>query len=80
MGSEAYTANMGPTYRLGPPTTLGTVVELVTEWWDTVELWVAELWFPLQFVVVMAVVVPLCLVSAWLIDRAVDHVTARLRG
>lgn len=52
----------------------------VTEWWDALELWIAELSFPLQFVVVMAVVVPVCLGAAWLIDRAVDHATARLRG
>ncbi|MGH3451679.1 MAG: hypothetical protein ACRDQW_13335 [Haloechinothrix sp.] len=60
--------------------TLGTVVDAVIEWWDGIELWVVQLWFPLQFVVVMAVVVPLCLAAAWLIDRAVDHASARLRG
>ncbi|MGH3466856.1 MAG: hypothetical protein ACRDQF_03870 [Thermocrispum sp.] len=48
-------------------------------WWDTVELWVVELWFPLQFVVVMAVVVPVCLAVAWAVDRGVDHVAAWLR-
>ncbi|MGH3516678.1 MAG: hypothetical protein ACRDQ7_04560 [Haloechinothrix sp.] len=56
------------------------MLDSVAKWWDGIELWIAQLWFPLQFVVVMAVVVPLCLGAAWLIDRAVDHATARLRG
>lgn len=41
------------------------------------ELWLAQLWFPLQFLLLMAVVLPLCLGLAWLIDRAVDVVSAR---
>ncbi|GAA5113086.1 hypothetical protein [Haloechinothrix salitolerans] len=49
-------------------------------WWDSVELWVVQLWFPLQFVVVMAAVVPVCLIAAWAVDRAVDRVAAALRG
>lgn len=56
------------------------MLEKVAEWWDGVELWIAELPFALQFVVVMAAVVPACLAAAWLIDRAVDHASARLRG
>ena len=48
-------------------------------WWDAVELWVVELWFPLQFLVVMAVVVPLCLAVAWVVDRSVDRVAAWFR-
>jgi hypothetical protein len=56
------------------------VVDGLSAWWDAVELWVAQLWFPLQFAVVMAVVVPLCLGVAWVIDRAVDHASARLRA
>jgi len=45
---------------------------LVSNWWDDVELWVTQLPFALQFAVVMAVLLPLCVVVAWLIDRAVD--------
>ena len=45
---------------------------LVPNWWDDAELWVAQLPFALQFTVVMAVLLPLCVVVAWLIDRAVD--------
>ncbi|MPY97863.1 MAG: hypothetical protein GEU97_07665 [Actinophytocola sp.] len=49
-------------------------------WWDSVELWVVQLWFPLQFVVVMAAVVPVCLLAACAVDRVVDRVAAALRG
>lgn len=48
-------------------------------WWDAVELWIVELWFPLQFLVVMAVVVPVCLAVAWAVDRGVDRIAARVR-
>lgn len=47
--------------------------------WDGVELWVVQLWFPVQFVLVMAVVMPLCLGAAVLFDRAADHASARLK-
>jgi hypothetical protein len=53
-------------------------VQGLTNWWDSVELWLAQLWFPLQFVLVMVVLVPLCLLAAWLIDRVVDFVATRL--
>ncbi|WP_158880842.1 hypothetical protein [Amycolatopsis anabasis] len=48
----------------------------LSDWWDTVELWLAQLWFPLQFVLVVAVLAPLCLGAAWLIDRLVDRISA----
>jgi hypothetical protein len=44
------------------------------DWWDGAELWLAQLWFPLQFVLVMAVLVPLCLGLAWAIDHLVGKV------
>jgi hypothetical protein len=46
----------------------------LANWWDNAELWLAQLWFPLQFVLVIAVLGPLCLGVAWLIDRIVDRV------
>lgn len=49
---------------------------MVSDWWNGVELWIAGLAFPFQFVLVMAVLLPLCLVVAWLIDRTVDHASA----
>lgn len=44
----------------------------VSRWWDGVELWLAQQWFPVQFVLVMAVLVPLCAGLAWLIHRIAD--------
>lgn len=55
------------------------MLDWLSDWWDGVELWVVQLWFPLQFVVVMLAVVPVCLGVAWLVDRAVDRVAARVR-
>jgi len=49
-------------------------------WWDNAELWLAQLWFPLQFLLVIAVLAPLCLGVAWVIDRIVDRVAAWLRA
>ena len=46
---------------------------MVAEWWNGVELWVSGLAFPLQFVLVMVLLGPLCVAVAWAIDRAVDH-------
>lgn len=54
----------------------------VTRWWDGFELWLAQQWFPVQFVLVMAVLLPLCAGLALLIDRAVGvaaHRVSRLR-
>ncbi|AXB47786.1 hypothetical protein [Amycolatopsis albispora] len=47
----------------------------LSDWWDSVELWLAQLWFPVQFILVMAVLLPLCAGGAWLIDRLVDRVS-----
>jgi hypothetical protein len=50
----------------------------LTNWWDGAELWLAQQWFPLQFVLVMAVLVPVCLGVAWLIDKVVDKLAGWL--
>ncbi|HKN56283.1 MAG TPA: hypothetical protein VJX66_27580 [Amycolatopsis sp.] len=55
----------------------------LADWWDGVELWLAQAWFPVQFVLVMVIVVPLCLVAALLLDRLVGlaaRLLARARG
>lgn len=44
--------------------------------WDAVELWVTSLPFPLQVVLAILVVLPLCWGVAGLLDRAVDAVAA----
>lgn len=46
----------------------------LADWWDGAELWLAQQWFPVQFVLVMVVLVPVCLGVAWLIDKLVDVV------
>jgi hypothetical protein len=50
----------------------------VLNWWNDVELWVLGLSFPFQFALVMAVLLPLCVAVAWLIDRLVDYASAAL--
>ena len=45
----------------------------LADWWDGVELWLAQAGFPVQFVLVMVVVVPLCLLAAWVIDKLVGR-------
>jgi hypothetical protein len=55
------------------------VFEGLANWWDKAELWLAQAWFPLQFVLVIAVLGPACLGAAWLIDRIVDQVAAWFR-
>ncbi|MDT8914589.1 hypothetical protein [Amycolatopsis sp. PS_44_ISF1] len=49
------------------------MVNGLADWWDGVELWLAQAWFPVQFVLVMVVVVPLCLLAAWAIDKLVGR-------
>jgi hypothetical protein len=51
----------------------------MAEWWNGVELWVAGLAFPLQFVLVAVFLGPLCVGVAWVIDRTVDHASTRFR-
>ncbi|OQO89517.1 hypothetical protein B1813_21550 [Saccharomonospora piscinae] len=46
----------------------------VARWWDGAELWLAQQWFPVQFVLVIAVLLPLCAGLAWVIHRGVDGV------
>ncbi|CAM2824685.1 hypothetical protein SAXI111661_03590 [Saccharomonospora xinjiangensis] len=46
-------------------------------WWDGFELWLAQQWFPIQFVLVAAVLLPLCAGAAWVIHRGVDGIADR---
>ncbi|EHK89412.1 hypothetical protein ACWGRK_09820 [Saccharomonospora azurea] len=52
----------------------------VARWWDGFELWLAQQWFPIQFVLVAAVLLPLSVGMAWVIHRGVDVVADRLGG
>ncbi|RZS31439.1 hypothetical protein EV193_114132 [Herbihabitans rhizosphaerae] len=49
----------------------------LAEWWGGVELWITQLWFPFQFLLVMGVLLPVCLTVAWALDRIVDFLSAR---
>ena len=42
-------------------TTLDGVVDAFEQWWDGVELWLAQLAFPFQFALLMCVLLPLSL-------------------
>lgn len=46
--------------------------EAAIHWWDGVELWLTQLWLPLQVALLMVVLLPVCWWVARLIDRAVD--------
>lgn len=48
----------------------------VADWWDGVELWLTQLWFPFQVALVIVVLLPLCWVCAHVIDRGVGHAAA----
>lgn len=51
----------------------------LADWWDGVELWITQLWFPFQVALVIVVLLPLCWWSARLIDAGVDRVSTALR-
>ncbi|OLT47058.1 hypothetical protein BJF85_01235 [Saccharomonospora sp. CUA-673] len=46
----------------------------VARWWDGFELWLAQQWFPVQFMLVVAVLLPLCVGLTWLLRLGVDVV------
>lgn len=50
----------------------------LANWWDGVDLWLSQLAFPFQFAIVVAVLAPVCLGIAWLVDRVVDLVSGRV--
>ncbi|MEV0678157.1 hypothetical protein AB0I60_16745 [Actinosynnema sp. NPDC050436] len=53
------------------------MVDAIAQWWDGVELWMAQLPFPFQFALLMAILLPLSLGAARLIDRVVDNASSR---
>jgi hypothetical protein len=48
----------------------------IANWWDAVELWLTQLAFPLQVVLAVVVLLPLCWAVAAGLDRGVDVVVA----
>ncbi|MGH3937256.1 MAG: hypothetical protein ACRDTG_01260 [Pseudonocardiaceae bacterium] len=53
--------------------------EVVTRWWDGVELWLTQLWLPIQLALLMVVLLPACWWVARLIDRGVGVTSEWLR-
>lgn len=51
----------------------------LADWYDAVELWVTQLAFPLQVVLAVLVVLPVCFGAALLLDRLADSVVAARR-
>jgi len=50
------------------------VARALADWYDAVELWVTQLAFPLQVLLAVLVVLPLCFGMALLMDRVADAV------
>ncbi len=48
------------------------------ELWDAVELWLVQLWYPLQVTLVLAVLLPVCWGLAKVLDRGIDGLGAKL--
>jgi len=53
-------------------------VRWLADWWDGVELWITQLWFPFQVALVIVVLLPLCWAAAVLIDNGVGRASAML--
>jgi hypothetical protein len=65
----------------GAPRTVEHVLRAVATWWDGVELWLTQLDFTVQVVLVVAVVGPVCWGAAAIIDTVVERsVAARLEA
>lgn len=52
-------------------------MQWLSDWWNDIELWLAQQSFWLQFALVIVIVGPMCVGLAWLIDRIVDRLAAR---
>lgn len=54
-----------------------SVTRALADWYDAMELWVTQLAFPVQVLLAVLVVLPLCFGVALLLDRAAERVTRR---
>jgi elongation factor P--beta-lysine ligase len=55
------------------------MLHAVADWWDAVELWITQLPFPMQVVLAILLVLPLCWGTAAGVDRLVGLAAAQLR-
>ena len=56
------------------------VIRALVDWWDSVELWLTQLAFPLQVLLAAVVLLPLCWFVAAGADRLLDAVTDLVLG
>ncbi|MBK0868254.1 MAG: hypothetical protein IJH84_11050 [Saccharopolyspora sp.] len=54
------------------------MMDWLFELWDAVELWLVQLWYPLQVTLVLAVLLPVCFGLAKVLDRGIDGLGAKL--
>ncbi|MBB5067913.1 hypothetical protein BJ969_001001 [Saccharopolyspora gloriosae] len=54
------------------------MMDWLFEWWDGVELWLVQLWYPLLVTLVLVVLLPVCWYLARVLDRAIDGIGAKL--
>jgi hypothetical protein len=54
------------------------MMRAVADWWDAIELWITQLPFPMQVVLAVLVMLPLCWGTAAGVDRMVDLVVDRV--
>jgi elongation factor P--beta-lysine ligase len=54
------------------------MMRAVADWWDAIELWITQLPFPMQVVLAVLVMLPLCWGTAAGVDRIVDLVVDRV--
>ena len=57
----------------------GDVFDGLGTWWSAVGLWLTQQWFPVQFVLVTAVLVPLCCGVTRVLDGLGDAIAASRR-
>ncbi len=56
------------------------VIRALVDWWDSVELWLTQLAFPLQVLLAAVVLLPLCWFVAAGADTLLDRVTERVQA
>lgn len=60
------------------------MIRTLVDWWDSVELWLTQLAFPMQVLLAGVVLLPLCWFTVagadTLLDRVTERITALARG
>ncbi|WP_072688359.1 hypothetical protein [Rhodococcus marinonascens] len=54
-------------------------MDRIASWWDSFELWITGLPFVPQVALVLLVMVPVCRILAWLLDRGLVTVFVLLK-